>query len=86
MQCEETPWDVWGKLGKVKFFKAPTPEEMIVAYYSSQSIEVSEVAKVETNMATCQACSVCPMSYSFMLKTKTENVDRLKATGWKFKT
>jgi hypothetical protein len=86
MQCEKTPWDVWGELGEVALAGSSTPEQLIMAYYASQSISVDDVVKVESGLAICEACSVCPMGYEFTLKTKTENVDNLKATGWEQKS
>ena len=83
MQCDKTPWVVWSELGDVKFIKAPTDEELIQAYYSSQAIEISGVTKVELGVITCTACYTCPTSYNFTLKTNADNVDRLKETGWK---
>jgi hypothetical protein len=83
MQCREEPWQAWYREGHIQFIKAPTDEELIKAYYGSQNINVISVQKLDSKGATCQACSVCPKSYSFSAAVSPENVAKLKQLGWK---
>lgn len=47
---EKTPWDQWYEDGNIQFIKAPTPSELIIAYYGTvYNIELSDVKKVESS-------------------------------------
>lgn len=83
MQCEETPWANWYAEGNIQFFKEPTESELIIAYYSNvHKIEVTEVKRVESGNAVCEACSVCPTSYYFSAKVKNPDVSKMTKEKW----
>ena len=83
MQCEETPWEKWYAEGNIKFFKAPTNSELIIAYYSNvYKIELTEVKKVESGNAVCEACTVCPTSYYFSAKVKNSDSAKMTELKW----
>lgn len=83
MQCEETPWEKWYAEGNIQFVKAPTDGELIVAYYSNvYKIELTEVKKVESGNAVCQACSVCPTTYYFSAKVKSSDLTKMTELKW----
>lgn len=83
MQCQETPWGVWYALGEVNFIKAPTETELISAYYSSQSIEISNPQKIVQDIMVCEACDTCATAHKFTVQTTPDMVEKLAATGWK---
>ncbi|KYC51101.1 MAG: hypothetical protein AMQ74_01170 [Candidatus Methanofastidiosum methylothiophilum] len=83
MQCEQTPWEKWYADGNIQFVKAPTDSELIVAYYSNvYKIELTEVKKVESGNAVCEACGVCPTSYYFSAKVKSSNLAKMTELKW----
>jgi hypothetical protein len=75
---EKAPWDKWYEEGNIKFIKAPTPTELIFAYYGTvHNIELYEVNKTED----CdQSCS-CNESY-YVAKVKTNDFEKMKTLGW----
>jgi len=83
MQCEETPWEKWYAEGNIQFIKAPTDSELIIAYYSNvYKIELTEVKKVETGNAVCEACNICPQSYYFSAKVKSSDSAKMIESKW----
>jgi len=83
MQCEETPWEKWYAEGNIQFIKAPTDSELIIAYYSNvYKIELTEVKKVETGNAVCEACNICPQSYYFSAKVKSSDSAKMTESKW----
>jgi hypothetical protein len=83
MQCEETPWEKWYAEGGIQFIKAPTDSELIIAYYSNvHKIELTEVKKVESGNAVCEACNVCPTSYYFSANVKNSDSAKMAESKW----
>lgn len=83
MQCEQTPWEKWYAEGGIQFVKAPTDSELILAYYSNvYKIELTEVKKVESGNAVCEACSVCPTSYYFSARVNSSNLAKMTELKW----
>jgi len=83
MQCEETPWEKWYAEGNIQFIKAPTDSELIIAYYGNvYKIELTEVKKVETGNAVCEACNICPQSYYFSAKVKSSDSAKMTESKW----
>jgi hypothetical protein len=83
MQCDKTVWQIWEENSGRVYIRAPTDEEIIRHYYSAvYSIEVKDVKKIESGMATCQACSVCPASYRFGLTVNASEMQPLLDEGW----
>jgi len=83
MQCEKNPWDVWYETSPILFIKEPTQEELIVIYYgSAHQVDVFDVQRLESDVAVCEACGVCPVGYSFTASTLEENAGVLEADGW----
>lgn len=84
MQCEQTPWQKWYAEGNIKFFKEPTEEQLITAYYSNvYKIGVTEVKKIPFDGAVCEACGVCPQAYHFEAKVYEKDEAKLQAEGWR---
>lgn len=81
LQCEDEPWDVWYSEGNIKFIKAPTEQELIIAYYSSKNIEIKNIEEFSAGIV-CQACSVCPDSNYYVATINQDNKDILIADGW----
>lgn len=83
MQCEKTPWQVWEENSGRVYIRAPTDEEIITHYYQAvYGIEVSKVQKIQSGMVTCQACSVCPETYRFVLTVNADRMQVLFDEGW----
>jgi len=82
MQCELTPWESWFEAGGIQFVTAPTSEEILGAYYGTKGFAFESVERRTSDAIVCQACSVCPLSYAFVLKT-TAPTDFI-AEGWIF--
>ena len=83
MQCEETPWEKWYAEGNIQFIKEPTDSELIIAYYSNvYKIELSEVKKVESGNAVCEAWNICPTSYYFSAKVKNSDSSKMSELKW----
>lgn len=83
MQCEETPWGKWYAEGGIQFIKEPTDSELIIAYYSNvYKIELTEVKRVESGNAVCEACFVCPTSYYFTAKVKNSHSAKMIESKW----
>lgn len=84
MQCEEEPWQAWYKKGDVKFFKAPTEEELVKTFYAqTYSINIKSVQKIDSDRMTCEACGVCQKSYSFSVGVADTDAAKLEKLGWK---
>ena len=83
MQCEKTPWQVWEENSGRVYIRAPTDEEIITHYYQAvYGIEVRQVQKLELGIAACQACSVCPETYRFVLTVNADRMQVLLDEGW----
>ena len=83
MQCEQTPWEKWYAEGGIQFIKEPTDSELIIAYYGNvYQIELSEVKKIESGNAVCEACNICPTSYYFSAKVKSSDVTKMTELKW----
>ncbi len=82
-QCEPTPWEEFYSNGEIKFIKAPTDEEVAIAYYGSIGVELKSFSKEfpEEPMMVCQACG-CPRGYSFAASVNSEDAEVLKSEGW----
>jgi hypothetical protein len=84
MQCERTPWQVWEENSGRVYIRAPTDEEIITYYYQDvYGIEVRNVRKILSGLATCEACSVCPADYWFTLTVDADRMQVLLDEGWK---
>jgi hypothetical protein len=83
MQCEKTVWQSWQENSGRVYIRAPTDEEIIKHYYAAvYTIEVLDVKKIQSGMATCEACSVCPESYRFGLTVNASEMQPLLDEGW----
>jgi hypothetical protein len=83
MQCEKMPWQVWEENSGRVYIRAPTEEEIITHYYQAvYDIGVGKVQKLEPGIATCQACSVCPETYRFVLTVDADRMHVLLDEGW----
>jgi len=83
MQCEKMPWQVWEENSGRVYIRAPTDEEIITHYYQAvYDIGVGKVQKLEPGIATCQACSVCPETYRFVLTVDADRMHVLLDEGW----
>ena len=60
--------------GNIQFIKAPTPSELIIAYYGTvHNIELYEVNKTEDSNLN--------KSY-YVAKVKTNDLEKMKTLGW----
>jgi hypothetical protein len=75
---DKAPWDKWYEEGHIQFIKAPTPSELIVAYYGTvHSIQIFDVKKVEG----------CDLNYSYggfyyTAKVKESDSAKMRDLGW----
>jgi len=75
---EKTPWDQWYEEGNIQFAKAPTPSELIIAYYGTvYNIELSDVNKVEG----CDLYYSCG-EFFYVAKVKESDFEKMKELGW----
>ncbi len=83
MQCGKTPWQVWEENSGRVYIRAPTDEEILTHYYQAvYEIEVRNVQKIPSGLVTCQACSVCPETYRFVLTVNADRMHVLLDEGW----
>ena len=83
VQCEKTVWQIWEENSGRVYIRAPTDEEIIKHYYAAvYTIEVRDVKKIQSGMATCEACNVCPESYRFGLTVNASEMQPLLDEGW----
>jgi len=83
MQCEQTPWQVWEANSGRVYIRAPTDEEIIKHYYSAvHGIDVGNVTRTDSGLVTCQACSVCPLSYRFGVTVNASAIGVMVDEGW----
>lgn len=83
MQCDKTAWDTWEANSGRRYIRAPTDAEIITNYYSSvHGIDVMNVTRVDSGLMTCEACSVCPLSYRFGLTVNASGMQALLDEGW----
>jgi hypothetical protein len=83
MQCEQTPWDAWEEKSGRRYIRAPTEEEIVRHYYSSEyGIELMNFTRVDPGMMTCQACSVCPLTHYYMVTVNASGMQPLLDEGW----
>jgi hypothetical protein len=75
---EKAPWDKWYEEGNIQFIKAPTPSELIIAYYSTvHNIELYDVNKTEDSNLS----NSLNKSY-YVAKIKTNDFEKMKTFGW----
>jgi len=83
MQCDMTVWQTWEANSGRVYIRAPTDEEILRHYYSAvHGIDVGNVTRVDSGLVTCQACSVCPLSYRFGVTVNTSAMQVLLDEGW----
>ena len=82
MQCQKTPWEEWYENNKNNFTGVPSNTELISAYYAGRNIQVTDVVRIESGKAACEACSICPQAYSFSLKINGADAGKLTGEGW----
>ncbi len=83
VQCVDTPWQEWYSSGVIQFIKEPTDQELITAYYSQKyNITIESAERVDSGLATCQACDVCATSYYFVAEAAQGDAEKLAETGW----
>ncbi len=76
---EKTPWDQWYEEGNIQFIKAPTPSELIVAYYGTVSnIELSDIDRVESSDLNTSSSE-----FFYVAKVKVSDFEKMKDLGWK---
>ncbi|MGB9939836.1 hypothetical protein [Methanosarcina sp.] len=74
----KTPWDQWYEEGNIRFIKAPSQPELIIAYYGTvYNIEVFDVKRVEG----------CDLYYSgdgffYTAKVRENDFAKMKDLGW----
>ncbi len=74
----KTPWDQWYEEGNIKFIKAPTPSELIIAYYGTvYNIEVSDVKRVEGS-----DLNYLDEGTFYVAKVKENDFVKMKDLGW----
>ncbi|AAM04064.1 TPA: hypothetical protein HA338_11435 [Methanosarcina acetivorans] len=77
---EKAPWDQWYEEGNIQFIKAPTPSELIIAYYGTvYGIEISDVRIVES----CDLGYLCGEEYYVGL-VKESDSSKMKELGWTY--
>ena len=75
-ESEKTPWDKWYEEGNIQFIKAPTPSELIIAYYGTvYNIELSSVNKVVGS-------EINSSEEFYTAKVKTSDLEKMKELGW----
>jgi hypothetical protein len=73
---EKTPWDQWYEEGNVQFIKAPTPSELIIAYYGTvYNIDLFDVNKVESSDNSSG-------EFSYSAKVKENDLQKMTDLGW----
>lgn len=82
MQCRKTPWQEWYANNKNNFSDVPSDMELISAYYAGLNIQVTDVARIESGKAACEACIICPETHSFSLKINGADAGKLTGEGW----
>jgi len=83
VKCEKTVWQTWEANSGRVYIRAPTYEEIIRHYYNSvYGIDVMNVTKVDSGLMSCDACSVCPLSYHFGVTVNASEVQTLLDEGW----
>lgn len=82
-QCEKTAWQLWEANSGRVYIRMPTEEEILKNYYASvYETEVRDVKKNQSNMMTCEACNVCPVSYRLELTVNASGMQPLLDEGW----
>jgi hypothetical protein len=75
---EKTPWDKWYEEGHIQFIKAPTPSELITAYYGTvYNIQVFDVRGAENGTLNCS----CGGEY-YSVKVRESDSAKMKELGW----
>ncbi|WMW25000.1 hypothetical protein RE474_13100 [Methanolobus sediminis] len=73
MNCSQTPWQTWYADGNINFFKEPTEEELVIAYFGTvYNIEVSDLSQTSLDDGNCQ----------YTIKVKESAVETLTEMGW----
>jgi hypothetical protein len=74
---KEAPWDQWYGEGNIQFIKAPTQEELIIAYYGTvYDIEVLDTQTIE------DCAPGYPCSEYYIVKVKKSDSAQMKELGW----
>jgi hypothetical protein len=82
MQCQQTPWEAWSTSPVVQLEAGMSEEEIIVAYYETKGIAVTDAQRVENRRMVCQACDVCPTTHTFTLTARAGDKATLTDDGW----
>ena len=82
MQCQETPWQIWYKEGHIQYIKAPTDEQLLIAYLSWNNVTFSSAKKIQRDEMACQACDVCPTTYHYLVVAEQKEKQKLMELGF----
>jgi hypothetical protein len=75
---EKTPWDQWYEEGNIQFIKAPTPSELIIAYFGTvHNIELADVKKVDKSDVNSSSGD-----FFYVAKVKEKDFNKMKDLGW----
>lgn len=82
IQCEKTPWEKWYEEGNIRFIKAPTDAELMVAYYGS--VHEIEIRNVQTIEGTDVVPAVCGnvQTYYYTAQVDGSDAQTLIGLGW----
>ena len=81
--CEKTVWQYWEENSGRVYIRMPTDEEIIKHYYASvYTIEVRDVKKIQLDLVTCEACTICRETYRFGLTVNASEMQPLLDEGW----
>lgn len=84
LQCAKTPWRKWYDAGSIQFIKAPTEEELLIAYYGQvHGITIQNFKLVNSNSAVI---SVCGNAESHYFTVTVSNLDKEKMLKLSWKT
>lgn len=83
LQCAKTPWRKWYEAGNIQFIKAPSEEELVIAYYGQvHDVTIQNFKLVASNDVVA---AVCGNVEAYYFTAAVSKVDEAKMLGLSWK-
>ncbi len=83
LQCAKTPWRKWYDAGNIQFIKAPSEEELVMAYYGQvYGITIQDFKMITSSDLVAAVCGN-DESYYFTAKVSIPDKAKMMSLSWK---
>jgi hypothetical protein len=85
MQCVDLPWDANRNADDGADESATDSDVLRIAHFYGEQGITLRAERIESDMAVCQACEICPTTHSYRVNVENPSAqvqNLLAADGW----